>query len=54
VWQQNYSPEGIVPEASSNDEPAVHCGNKTAAGHPHLLAEVIAQVTPGLYKVHLI
>ncbi len=22
-------PEGIVPEASSNDEPAVHCGNRT-------------------------
>jgi hypothetical protein len=43
-------PEGVVPEASSNDESAVHSSHEAAAGHPHLLTEVVTQMAPSLFR----
>lgn len=37
-------PEGVVPEAASQDEPTVHRHHEAVGAHADLLAEIIAEM----------
>lgn len=37
-------PEAVVPKATGDKEPAVHCGDEAVGSDPDFLAEVVAEM----------